>query len=180
MFFGFDGHKPVIGASGTYVSETAQVIGDVRIGDRCYIGHGAILRGDYGTIEIGDDSTIEEGAVIHAPPEERCSIGTGVTIGHGAVIHARRIGDFAGIGMGAILSLGSEIGNHSIVAEGAVVKRGQKVPESVIVGGNPAKKIKDVSEKESEFWDYARKLYRDLAEKYRDLGMEKLIPEEPQ
>ncbi len=174
MFYRFDGRQPVVGTSGTYVSETAQVIGDVRIGNRCYIGHGAILRGDYGTIEIEDESTIEEGAVIHAPPEDCCSIGRGVTIGHGAIIHAKRIGDFAGIGMGAVLSIRSEIGSHSIVAEGAIVKREQKIPESVIVGGNPAKKIKDVSEKEKEFWDYARRIYRDLARKYCDLGMERI------
>ena len=174
MFYRFDGRQPVVGSTGTYVSETAQVIGDVRIGDRCYIGHGAILRGDYGTIEIGDDSTVEEGAVIHAPPQECCSIGRGVTIGHGAIIHARRIDDFAGIGMGAILSIRSEVGSGSVVAEGSVVKREQKIPESVMVGGNPAKKIRETSQKDKEFWDYARKIYRDLAKKYCDLGMERI------
>jgi carbonic anhydrase/acetyltransferase-like protein (isoleucine patch superfamily) len=174
MFYRFDGRQPAVGKAGTYVSETAQVIGDVRIGDRCYIGHGAILRGDYGTIEIGDDSTVEEGAVIHAPPQECCSIGCGVTIGHGAIIHARRIDDFAGIGMGAILSIRSEVGSGSVVAEGSVVKREQKIPESVMVGGNPAKKIRETSQKDKEFWDYARKIYRDLAKKYCDLGMERI------
>lgn len=68
MLYRFDGSQPVIGA-GTYISETATVIGDVRIGERCYVGHGAILRGDYGTIEIGDETAIEEGVIIHAPPE---------------------------------------------------------------------------------------------------------------
>ena len=174
MFFRFDGRQPVVGTSDTYVSETAQLIGDVRIGDRCYIGHGAILRGDYGTIEIGDDSTVEEGAVIHAPPDDSCSIGRGVTIGHGAIVHSKRIGDYAGVGMGAILSIRSEIGNRSIVAEGAVVKREQKIPESVIVGGNPAKKIRDVSEREEEFWAYTRRIYRDLARKYCKIGMERI------
>lgn len=174
MFFRFDGKQPVVGTSDTYVSETAQVIGDVRIGDRCYIGHGAILRGDYGAIEIGDDSTVEEGAVIHAPPQDCCSIGRGVTIGHGAIVHSKRIGDFAGVGMGAVLSIRSEIGDRSIVAEGTVVKREQKIAESVIVAGNPARKVKDASEKEQEFWDYARRLYRDLARKYCEIGMERI------
>jgi carbonic anhydrase/acetyltransferase-like protein (isoleucine patch superfamily) len=171
MFYRFDGKQPVIG-TGTYVSETALVIGDVRIGNDCYIGHGAILRGDYGAIEIGNETAVEEGVIIHAPPNDLCSIGQGVIIGHGAIIHAKRIGDFAGIGMGAILSIRSEVSGGSTVAEGCVVKREQKIPESVIVAGNPARKIREMSQKEKDFWDWSRELYVDLAHKYCKLGME--------
>jgi len=173
MLFRFDGRQPVIG-DGTYVSETAILVGDVRIGNNCYIGHGVILRGDYGTIEIGNETAVEEGAVIHAPPQDYCSIGNGVIIGHGAIIHAKLIGDFAGVGMGAVLSIRSEVASGATVAEGAVVKQGQKIPASVVSAGNPAKKIRNVSQKERDFWDYARKLYVDLAHKYCKLGMEKI------
>jgi carbonic anhydrase/acetyltransferase-like protein (isoleucine patch superfamily) len=173
MLYRFDGKQPVIG-TGTYVSETATVIGDVRIGDRCYIGHGAILRGDYGTIVIGNECAVEEGVIIHAPPDDRCSIGNGVVIGHGAIVHAKSIGDGAGIGMGAILSIRSEIGWGSIAAEGAVVKQGQIIPESAVVAGNPARKIKDVLQKDVEFWKRSRQIYVNLAEKYCRLGMEKM------
>jgi carbonic anhydrase/acetyltransferase-like protein (isoleucine patch superfamily) len=109
VFYEFDGKEPVIGDD-TYVSETALVIGDVKIGNNCYIGHGVILRGDYGTIDIKDEVTIEEGVVVHAPPGECCSISKGVVIGHGAIVHAKSVGENAGIGMGAILSVRSEIG----------------------------------------------------------------------
>jgi carbonic anhydrase/acetyltransferase-like protein (isoleucine patch superfamily) len=173
MFYRFDGRQPVVGI-GTYVSETALVIGDVKIGSDCYIGHGAILRGDYGGIEIGNETAIEEGVIIHAPPNGLCSIGHGVTIGHGAIIHAKRIGDFVGIGMGAILSIRSEVSSGSTVAEGCVVKREQKIPESVIVAGNPARKIREMSQKEKDFWDWSRRLYVDLAHKYCTIGMERI------
>lgn len=173
MFYEFDGKAPSV-ASGTYVSETALVIGDVRIGKSCYIGHGAILRGDYGTIEIADETAVEEGVIIHAPPGESCSIGTGVVLGHGAIVHARLIADYAGIGMGAVLSIRSEIGRHSVVAEGGVVRQGQVVPESVVVAGNPAKKIKDVTPENLDFWTHSRRIYVDLAEKYLRLGMKRL------
>ncbi len=175
MVFRFDGREPVIGRD-SYVSETATVIGDVRIGDDCYIGHGVILRGDYGTIEIGGATAVEEGAVVHAPPQDLCSIGSGVIIGHGAIVHARRIGDLAGIGMGAVLSIRSEVAAGSTVAEGAVVKRGQKVPESVVVAGNPAKKIRDATQKDRDSWALARKVYLDLAHKYCKIGMERIEP----
>ena len=173
MFYRFDGKEPVIGAN-TYVSETALLIGDVRIGKRCYIGHGVILRGDYGTIEIDDEVTIEEGVIVHAPPGECCSISKGVVIGHGAIVHAKSVGKNAGIGMGAILSVRSEIGQETVVAEGAVVKQGQQVPGSILVAGNPAKKIRDVSQKDRDLWDYTRKLYGNLVLKYLAIDMEKL------
>jgi carbonic anhydrase/acetyltransferase-like protein (isoleucine patch superfamily) len=175
MFYRFDGRRPAIGA-GTYVSETALVIGDVKIGERCYVGHGAILRGDYGTIEIGSETAVEEGVIIHAPPGERCSIGSGVVIGHGAIVHAGLIADSAGIGMGAVLSIRSEIGRSSVVAEGAVVAQGRSVPEFVVVAGNPARKIRDMSQKDIDFWKRSRRIYVDLAAKYCSLGMERVDP----
>jgi carbonic anhydrase/acetyltransferase-like protein (isoleucine patch superfamily) len=173
MFYKFDGRRPTI-VSGTYVSETATIIGDVRIGDRCYIGHGAILRGDYGTIVIGNESAVEEGVIIHAPPDDCCSIGDGVVIGHGAIVHAKVIGDSAGIGMGAVLSIRSEVGRGAVVAEGAVVKQGQIIPEGIVVAGNPARKIKDMLQKDVDFWVHSRQIYIDLAARYLKLGMEKI------
>jgi len=173
MLYSFDNRKPIIGAE-TYVSESALLIGDVKAGGNCYIGHGAILRGDYGAIEIGDGTAIEEGAVIHAPPDETCWIGRKVTVGHGAIIHSKSIGDFAVIGMGAILSIGAEIGERSIVAEGSVVKKGQEFPGGMVVGGNPARIIREVSHKDEDFWNKGKQLYIDLAKKYLDIGIHKL------
>lgn len=173
MLYRFDGRQPVIGA-GTYASETAQIIGDVRIGERCYIGHGAILRGDYGSIEVGDETAIEEGVIVHAPPGECCSLGEGVVLGHGAIVHAKSIADSAGIGMGAILSIRSEIGRLTVVAEGSVVKQGQIVPERIVVAGNPAKKVRDMSQKDFDFWAHSRRVYVELAGKYCRIGMERI------
>lgn len=173
MLYKFDGKEPVIG-SGTYVSNTALVIGDVKIGSECYIGHGAILRADYGRIEVGDGTAVEEGVIIHASINDVCCIGQGVIIGHGAIIHSKSLGDWTAIGMGAILSIRSEVATRSIVAEGAVVKQNQKISESVMVAGNPAKQIRAVSEIENDYWEWARKLYKSLAHKYCCFGMEKI------
>ena len=173
MYYRFDGKEPVIG-EGTYVSETAIVIGDVTIGKNGYIGHGVILRGDYGAIVAGDGAVIEEGVVIHAPPGKTCRIGKGVVLGHGAIVHAALIGDYAGIGMGSILSVHSSVGYESVIAEGAVVKRGQAIPEGIIVAGNPARKIRQVEDKDRELWAYTRKIYGEVAQKYLALGMERI------
>ncbi|HEX2966073.1 MAG TPA: gamma carbonic anhydrase family protein [Syntrophorhabdaceae bacterium] len=173
MFYEYDEKVPVIGDE-TYVSETAIIIGNVHIGNNCYIGHGAILRGDYGGIEIGDKTIIEEGVIIHAPPDERCSIRDGVVIGHGAVVHAKFIGENAGIGMGAILSVRSEIGDGTVIAEGAVIKQNQVIAPEIMVAGNPARKMRDITEKDQDFWAYSRQLYIDLAKKYLAIGMRRI------
>lgn len=173
MLYRFDGNQPEIG-EGTYVSETAVLVGAVIIGDNCYIGHGTVLRGDYGRIVIGNGTAIEEGVVIHAPPGESCTIGNRVTVGHGAIIHSRNIDDSAVIGMGAIVSIRAEVGPDAIVAEGAVVKRGEKIRAGKVVAGNPARVVRDTSQQDREYWNWAKDIYIDLAKKYLLLGMERV------
>ena len=165
MLYQFDGKQPQVKA-GTYVSELAHVIGDVMIGKQCYIGHGAIIRGDYGRIVIGDGTAVEEGVIIHAPPGDTHTIGHKVTLGHGAILHGRSIGDLAVIGMGSVVSIFSQVGERSIVAEGSVVKLNQVIPERVVAAGNPAKVVRAVSEQDEEMWAYGKQLYIDLAAKY--------------
>ena len=171
MLYKFDGKQPTVGKD-TYVSDIARVIGDVVIGSNCYIGHGAILRADYGRIEIGDGTAIEEGVVVHAPPGDTNRIGRRVTIGHGAVVHGKQIGRQAVIGMGAVLSIWSEIGEGAIVAEGSVVKLKQVIPPRVVAAGNPAQIVREISAKDEKFWNWGKQLYVDLARKYLDEGME--------
>jgi len=171
MLYKFDKKQPVVGKS-SYVSDISRVIGDVVIGENCYIGHGAILRGDYGRIEIGDGTAVEEGAIIHAPPDHVNSIGKKVTIGHGAIVHGKKISDQAVIGMGAVISVWSEIGEWAIIAEGGVVKLKQIIPPKVVAAGNPVKIVREIDEKDQKFWNWGKQIYIDLAEKYLDSGME--------
>lgn len=161
----FEGRRPIIDET-AYVSETAIVIGDVRISSQVYIGHGAILRGDYGTILIGEQSAVEEGAIIHINPGVTCELERRVTIGHGAKIHCPHIAEAAVVGIGAILSFGVSIGAGAIVAEGAVVPNGKQIPAAIIVAGNPAREIGPVTERHRQFWDYGKDLYVDLAKRY--------------
>lgn len=173
MLFEFDGKSPKIGKN-TYVSETAQVIGDVTIADNCYVGHGAILRGDYGTIDIKEGTAVEEGVIIHSPPTGLHLIGKSVTIGHGAVLHGNIVGDFSVIGMGSILSIFSETGVWSIVGEGAMVRANQKISSNMVAVGNPAKEIRQVNDGDRELWSYGKQVYVDLAEKYLNHPMKQI------
>jgi carbonic anhydrase/acetyltransferase-like protein (isoleucine patch superfamily) len=161
----FGDRRPTV-ARAAYVSDSARVIGDVVIGEECYIGHGVILRGDYGSIHIGPGTAIEENAVVHIRPDGISRIGERVTIGHGAVIHGNLIADFAVIGMGAVISFDAEIGTWCIVGEGCVVPQGKRIPAGTMVMGIPAKISGTVEQRHKDFWTYGKQLYVDLAKRY--------------
>ena len=170
LIYQFRNTEPQIG-NDTYVSEHALVIGDVRIGDNCYIGHGAILRGDYGSIEVGAGTAVEEGVIMHAPVNELCQVGKRVTIGHGAIIHSKSIGDDAVIGMGAVVSAFAEIGEGTIIGEGSTVTANQTIPAGVIAAGTPAKVLKPIPEANKLLWEQVKQVYIDLAKEYLRDGM---------
>ena len=163
--FNFENRKPTIG-KGSFVAESSIVIGDVKIGDNCYIGHGAILRGDYGSIIVGDGTAIEEGVIVHARPDEKTIFGKQITVGHGAMIHNAHIHDFAVIGMRATVSDYSQVGRWSIIGEMSLVKNGQIIPEMSVAVGVPAKVVSQVNEKHQAIWKYGKQLYIEMAQRY--------------
>lgn len=162
----FEGKTPQIG-TGTYVHPSADVFGDVKIGEGCWIGPGARIRGDYGTITIGSHTSVEDNCVIHARPGEQTIIGDWVTIGHGAIIHNALIHDYVVIGMGSVVSDWSELGNWAVVGEGAVVRQRQVVPPEQIAVGVPARILeKRVSQEYKAQWTHFKETYVDLARRY--------------
>jgi carbonic anhydrase/acetyltransferase-like protein (isoleucine patch superfamily) len=163
--YSFEGHRPAIAAT-AYVSPTAQVIGNVTIGARCYVGHGAILRGDYGSIEIGDETAIEEGVIVHARPDDATRIGRRVTLGHGAMVHNATISDGAVIGMRAVVSDFAEVGAGAIVGEMCLVKNRQVIPPGKVAVGAPARIIGDVDERHDLMSRRAKDIYVELAARY--------------
>ena len=174
MIYCFNEKKPIIG-KGSYVSDSARVVGDVIIGENCYVGHGVIIRGDYGKIVIGAQSAIEEGVILEPPVEAVCQIGQQVIIGPGVVSHSKTIGDNTVVGIGSVLGVESQIGEWTIVAEGSVVRMRQIVPNKMVVGGNPVRTIREVTENDRGNWIRVRALYMDLAKKYLAGAMAPLI-----
>lgn len=134
----FEGRIPKIGPN-AYVDEDAKVLGDVTVGPQCYIGPGARIRGDYGTITIGEKTSVQENCVLHARINEKCVVGNHVQIGHGALLHNCTIKDYAVIGVGAIVSDYGTVGVWSIVGEGGVVTSNQTIPDGKVAVGVPAK-----------------------------------------
>jgi carbonic anhydrase/acetyltransferase-like protein (isoleucine patch superfamily) len=136
-------------AEGVYVAPTAVVIGDVEIGEHSSVWYGAVLRADVGPIRIGCRSNVQDLSCIHMSKDRSESvIGDDVTIGHHVVIHGARIEHGALIGIGAILLDNAVIGAEALVAAGSLVPAEMIVPPRVLVRGQPAKVVRDLSEAE--------------------------------
>lgn len=162
----YEGRKPRIG-KGAYIFPSATVIGDVSIGSNTWVGPGAVLRGDYGTIHVGEFTAIEDNCVVHSRPGETTRIGDHVTVGHSSVIHTSRIGDWSVVGMGAVVSDFAEVGEWAAVGEGAVVKNNGVIPERKIAVGIPAKVVSDVTESYIKLWTEYKERYNRFCTGYR-------------
>lgn len=138
------GISPVFGKN-CFLAETAVVIGEVKMGDNCTIWFNAVVRGDVHSISIGDNTNIQDGAVIHCTYlKAKTIIGSNVSIAHCAVVHGCTIHDNVLIGMGAIIMDDAVVGSNSVIAAGAVVLAGTIVEAGSIYGGTPAKRIKSI------------------------------------
>lgn len=134
-----------------WLAENSTVVGDVTIGENCTIWFNAVIRGDVNSVVIGNNSNVQDGAIIHCTYQKtKTVIGDYVSIAHNAIVHGCTIEDRVLIGMGAIIMDGAIIESGSIIAAGAIVTQSTRVPAGSIYAGNPAKLLKNVSEEASE------------------------------
>jgi len=131
-FYEFEGKRPVVG-EGAFVHPEATLIGGVTIGKGCYIGVGAVLRGDWGDILIGPGSNIQENCVLHVRPDEMTILGPDCHIGHGAIIHGASLGRHVMVGMNAVIHDGVVVGDDVLIGTGCVVLGDQTIPAGKMV-----------------------------------------------
>jgi carbonic anhydrase/acetyltransferase-like protein (isoleucine patch superfamily) len=151
-----------------FIHESAVVLGAVTLGARSSVWPTAVIRADSDQIEIGDDSNVQDGAIIHCDPGIPCTIGNRVTIGHRAMVHGARIEDDCLIGIGAIVLNKAVIGAGSLVGAGAVVTENTIVPPGSLVLGAPAKVVKPISEEQRARMANGYRAYVELQQQHRN------------
>jgi carbonic anhydrase/acetyltransferase-like protein (isoleucine patch superfamily) len=156
-------------AKTAFVHPQAVIIGDVEIGDHCFIGAGAVLRGDFGKIKIGCRTSIQENCVIHVGlgVEKAVSIHDNVIISHGTIVHDATIKSYVLVGMGSILMNGVFCEDHVLIAAGSIVKEDFHIPSHVVIAGNPARIIKPLSDEQRKRIHQGVKAYQDLVKRYK-------------
>jgi carbonic anhydrase/acetyltransferase-like protein (isoleucine patch superfamily) len=161
MIYEFNGYRPVIHET-SFVHPQANVTGNVIIGAHCYIGPGAVLRGDWGEITVADGCNIQENCVVHMFPGKSAVFYEAAHIGHGAIIHGATIGKNVLVGMNAVLMDDVIVEENSIVGALCFVPANMNIPAKSLVVGNPAKIIKEVSEEMISWKTEGTKLYQQL------------------
>ena len=146
----------------------AAVTGDVVLGKGVSVWYNAVIRGDDGTITVGEDTNIQDNCVLHTDKGFPITIGRGCTIGHAAILHGCTIGDNTLIGMGAILLNGARVGRDCIVGAGALVPQGMEIPDGSLAFGSPAKVRRSMTAEEIESNRAAAAFYCREAEEYAE------------
>jgi carbonic anhydrase/acetyltransferase-like protein (isoleucine patch superfamily) len=164
-FYAVGDEEPRV-AAGAFVAPNATVVGSVELGSESSVWFGAVLRGDFGRIVIGEGSCVQDNAVIHAADGLPTIVGADVTIGHAAMLEGCVVEDGAVISMGAIVLQRARIGTGALVAAGSVVREGQEIPAGVVAAGVPAVVKKQVEGSSRRWIESAAAEYRALRRRY--------------
>ncbi len=159
------GYTPVL-ADDAWVAPDAVLAGQVRLATGASVWYTAVLRGDDDWIDIGPDSNIQDGCVLHPDRDLPVLVGRGVSVGHRAILHGCVVADHVLVGMGATVLNGCRIGTGSLVAAGAVLREGTEVPPGSLVAGVPGQVRRTVTAEELDKIRRNAVTYRGLAQRY--------------
>jgi phenylacetic acid degradation protein len=161
----FEGRIPSVHTK-AFVHPLAALIGDVEVDEDCYVGAGAVLRGDIGAIRLGTGSNVQENCVVHTYPGESTIIHPGVHVGHGAVLHGCEIHPKVLVGMGSILSDRVKVNSRCIIGAASFVPFGMEIPSDSLVMGSPAKIVRSIVPEQLDQIESGLSLYQELTRRY--------------
>jgi carbonic anhydrase/acetyltransferase-like protein (isoleucine patch superfamily) len=152
-------HQPVLESQDVWIAPSADVMGRVVLRRGANIWFNATLRGDDNVITVGEDTNVQDGAVVHVDPRFACTIGRNVTVGHQAMIHGCTIGDNTLIGIGSTILDGAVIGANTLIGAHTLIGAGKEIPDGVLVLGAPGKVVRPLTEDEIRMLEVSGKAY---------------------
>jgi len=150
-----------------WVAPSADLVGDVVLGEEASVWYGCVLRGDVAPVRVGAETNVQDLTTLHADVGEPCLVGDRVGIGHRAIVHGCRVEDDVLVGMGAVVLTGAVLGRGSLVAAGAVVTEGVEIPPNSLVAGVPGRVIRELDDALRERIAGTVEHYRELKEGHR-------------
>jgi carbonic anhydrase/acetyltransferase-like protein (isoleucine patch superfamily) len=149
--YSLGGHAPNLPASGNFwIAPGAHVIGQVTLKENASVWFNAILRGDVEGIVIGENTNVQDGAILHADPGKPLLLGSNITVGHLAMLHGCTVGDNSLIGIGAVVLNGAKIGKNCIIGAKALIPEGKEIPDNSLVMGAPGKVVRELSHSQTQ------------------------------
>ena len=167
--YALEGVAPELPADGEYwIAPTAVVVGRVQLMKNASVWFGAVLSGDNDLISVGENSNIQDNAVVHTDPGQPVTVGANVTVGHGVILHSTRVGNNSLIGMGATLLNRSRIGKNCIVGANTLVTEGKEFGDGMLIVGSPARAMRPLGEAELALLKASAEIYVANYRRFRD------------
>ena len=167
MLYDLGAHRVQTVGDEFYVAPSAAVIGRVFLGRHANVWFSTVLRGDINSIRIGDNTNVQDAAVIHVDSDAPCTIGHDVTIGHSAVVHGCTVGNFSLIGIGATILSHAVIGNYCLVGAGALITERKVFADRSLIIGAPARRVRELTEDECRGLEKIAAGYAERGRQYR-------------
>lgn len=168
MLYQLNDKKPQSKSEDYFIAHSADVIGEVNIGEQVSIWFQCVLRADNAAINIGDNTNIQDGSVLHVDEGFPIELGNNVTVGHKVMLHGCRVGDNSLIGMGATILNGAVIGKNCIIGAGSLITENKTIPDNSLVMGVPGKVVKKISAEQAELLTKSAQHYVEKGQLYND------------
>lgn len=172
MLYSLDSHTPQL-LGDNFVADSAQLIGQVVLARGASVWFNAVLRGDNDQLLVGEDSNVQDGAVLHTDPGIKLRIGRACTIGHMVVLHGCEIGDRTLVGMGSMVMNGARIGKNCLVGANSLITENKQFPDGVMILGAPARVVRELTPQEIEGLREPARVYTANAQRYLN-GLQRL------
>ena len=156
-----------------WVADSAQVIGNVELGEGASVWFGAILRGDNERLTVGAGTNVQDGTVVHSDHGYPVTLGANVTVGHQVTLHGCTVGDGSLIGIQAVVLNGAKIGRNCLVGAGSLVTEGKEFPDGSMIMGTPAKVVRELTPEQIEGLRQSARHYVDNARRFK-AGLKKI------
>lgn len=162
------GEKRLTAEGQFWVAENATVVGDVTLRNNASVWFNAVIRADNANITVGENSNIQDGAVLHTDPGIELSIGDNVTVGHQAMLHGCTIGNNSLIGINAVILNRAKIGKNCVVGANALIPEGKEIPDGSLVVGSPGKVIRQLDAAQIQMLQFSADVYVKNAQRFKE------------
>lgn len=148
MIYALDQREVEVRGEDYFIAENATLIGSVVLENNASIWFNAVVRGDNDVITIGENTNVQDGAILHTDPGFKLTLGKGVTVGHKAMLHGCEVGDYSLVGINAVVLNGAKIGKHCLIGANALITEGMVIPDGSMVMGSPAKVKRELTDQQ--------------------------------
>lgn len=167
MVYELDQRKLEVSGDNYFIADSADVIGSVVLKNNASVWFQVVIRADNDVITIGEDSNVQDGAVLHTDPGFPLTLGKGVTVGHKAMLHGCEVGDYTLVGINAVVLNGAKIGKHCLIGANTLIPEGMVIPDGSMVIGSPGKIKRELSDTQKKQLELSAGFYVANAKRYQ-------------